>query len=100
MPRVQRVKARKDYPNDGIKKGDTYFKWSIRTGRRGITYRNLKRPRASQLTGSDKKSRLYSAAEAATCQPQYPLLTGGPIRARGTGRLPPARATPGTVPAG
>lgn len=64
MPRVHQVKARKNYPRDGVKKGDTYFKWSIRTGRSGITYRSMKRPRPSQLTASDKKSRLYAAQES------------------------------------
>lgn len=64
MPRVHQVKARKSYPSDGIEKGDTYFKWRIRTGRSGITHRSLKRPRQSDLTGSDKKARLYAAHEA------------------------------------
>lgn len=65
MPRVQTIKkARKNYPNEGILKGTTYYRWKIRTGRSGTTHRSRTYPRASQLTGSDKKSRLYAAQES------------------------------------
>lgn len=64
MPRVKQVTARKNYPRDGIEKGDKYFKWSIRTGRSGTAYRSKTYPRPSQLTGSDRKSRLYAAQES------------------------------------
>lgn len=60
MPRVHHVKkARKDHPG-GIKKGESYYHWSFRYGGKHVskTY-----PRPSQLTSSDKLSRLYSAQE-------------------------------------
>jgi hypothetical protein len=53
-------KARKDYPGTGIEKGDTYYWWKFRYGGK---VRSKKFPRASQLTQSDKLSRLYGAQE-------------------------------------
>ncbi len=47
MPRVHCKKAGKDYPLDGIKKGDTYYSWSF--FRQNPT-RSLTPPKASQLT--------------------------------------------------
>lgn len=50
MPRVVERKARKDYPNSGIKKGDKYFYWKIKTGpASGYACRSLTRPTPSQL---------------------------------------------------
>ena len=64
MPRVYTQKARKDYPKEGIKKGDTYYKWSIKTGpASGIDYRSLKPPKPSQLTGSAFMQEYYSIQE-------------------------------------
>lgn len=60
MPRVRQKRANKDYPESGIKKGDTYYTWSFRYGG---TYKSLKRPRPSQLTQS-KWSAVYAAQEA------------------------------------
>jgi hypothetical protein len=57
MPKVTEVKkARKDYPNFGIKKGDTYYHWSFKMGPKMMskTY-----PKRSQLTRSDFLSQLY-----------------------------------------
>jgi len=54
--------AGKDYPEHGIKKGDTYYYWSI--GFRGAKQMSKTRPRQSQLTGS-KMSGAYAASEAA-----------------------------------
>lgn len=59
MPRVKTQTAGKDYPEQGIKKGDTYYKWSFRYGG---THKSLKRPRPSQLTQS-KYSTVYAALE-------------------------------------
>ncbi len=59
MPRVFEQKAGKDYPDQGIKKGDTYYKWSFRYGG---THKSLKRPRPSQLTQS-KHSTVYACLE-------------------------------------
>lgn len=61
MPRVHSQVARKDYPEHGIKKGTTYYWWKFRHG--GKRY-SATRPRASQLTQSDKLSRVYAADEA------------------------------------
>ena len=56
MPRVSKQKARKDYPKQGIKKGETYYKWKFiyQPAKRSLTY-----PSRSQLTNSDFLSRLY-----------------------------------------
>jgi hypothetical protein len=67
MPRVHTVKARKDYPNEGIKKGDTYYKWSKRVGgpySRGVTYRSKTYPKPQQLTSSDYLIGVYDAQDA------------------------------------
>jgi len=63
MPKVLTQRANKDYPEQGIKKGDTYYKWSIRSGRGGQTFISAKPPRPSQLTQS-KMTGAYAAAEA------------------------------------
>lgn len=60
MPKVERRKARKDYPSDGIKKGDTYFTWSFNFG---PTKRSLNYPKQSQLTMSEFLSEFYSIGE-------------------------------------
>ncbi len=33
MPRVHHLKARKDYPDIGVTKGEMYYKWSIKLQR-------------------------------------------------------------------
>lgn len=61
MPRVYKVEsARKDYPEAGIKKGDTYYHWEFRFGgkRKSKTY-----PKPSQLTQSAFLQQLYSIQE-------------------------------------
>ena len=64
MPRVHHIKARKDYPNDGIKKGDMYYKWSIKTGPvSGITFRSPTPPKPSQLTNSAFYQEYYAIQE-------------------------------------
>lgn len=54
MARVRAQRAGKDYPEHGIKKGATYYKWSLRFSHygRGVTYRSATHPRASQTTSS------------------------------------------------
>jgi len=59
MPRVYTQKAGKDYPAQGIKKGDTYYRWEFRYG--GL-HRSLSYPRPSQLTQS-KWSQVLAAQE-------------------------------------
>lgn len=71
MAKVSTQIAAKDYPDQGIKKGDTYYSWT--PGFRGRLQRSLKRPRPSQLTANDKLSRVYSINEgiedqAANCK--------------------------------
>ena len=61
MARVNTAKAAKDYPQHGIKKGDTYYYWQLYKGPKQMS---LNRPRPSQLTGSDKLSRVYAAVES------------------------------------
>ena len=61
MPTVQHVKARKDYPNQGIKKGEMYYTWSINFGG---TYRSKTPPQQSQLTTSEFLRTLYAAQES------------------------------------
>ena len=60
MPRVHTQKAAKDYPDQGISKGETYYSWSFRYGG---SYKSKTYPRPSQLTQS-KLSGAYSAQEA------------------------------------
>ncbi len=57
MARAKKVeKARKDYPDAGIKKGDTYYWWKFRYGGRrfSLTY-----PKRSQLTQSEFLGNVY-----------------------------------------
>jgi hypothetical protein len=50
MPRVTKRKARKDYPNSGIKKGDEYYYWKVKTGpASGYVCRSKTPPTPSQL---------------------------------------------------
>lgn len=61
MPRVHFVKkARRDYEENNIKKGDSYYHWSFRHGgiRRSKTY-----PKPSQLTQSEFLSAMYDLQE-------------------------------------
>ncbi len=64
MARAKLVKAMKDYPNFGIKKGDEHYVWSMKRQRGGVTLRSLKPPRPSQLTENSFWSPLYSACES------------------------------------
>lgn len=60
MPKVHHVKARKDYPDKGIVKGQMCYVWSLKTGPRSSrNYRQLTPPKRSQLTTSDFLSQLY-----------------------------------------
>lgn len=57
MPRVQTVKkARKDYPEYGIKKGETYYWWKFNFG---PTMKSKTYPKPSQLTQSPFLQQLY-----------------------------------------
>lgn len=61
MAKVSTQVARKDYPAQGIKKGDMYYSWALY---HQPTQKSLTRPRPSQLTSSDKMSRAYAIAES------------------------------------
>lgn len=60
MPKVSTQVAGKDYPDLGIKKGDTYYSWAFF---RGPTIKSKVYPKPSQLTQS-KWSGVYAAQEA------------------------------------
>ena len=61
MPRVHKRTARKDYPENGIKKGDVYYNWTLKTGPRSSrTYRSLSPPKRHQLTSSEYLIEWYS----------------------------------------
>lgn len=64
MPRVHHIqKARKSYPEFGIKKGDAYYRWSIKLHRGGLVRMSLTPPKRSQLTVSEFYSTLYALQE-------------------------------------
>lgn len=57
MPRVHHVKkARRDYPEDGIKRGESYFWWKFRYCSKS---RSKSRPTPQQLTRSEFWSQVY-----------------------------------------
>lgn len=62
MARVHKRTARKAYPNQGIKVGDVYYKWTLRPGGRGkgTMYRSLTPPTPAQLTNSDFMRSVYA----------------------------------------
>lgn len=60
MPKVNTQRAGKDYPAEGIKKGDTYYSWAFF---RGPTLRSKTYPKPSQLCGSEKKAAALRAYE-------------------------------------
>lgn len=65
MARQEKRTARKDYPDQGIKAGDTYYFAQIKTGPRSSrTIRSLKPIPQSQLTSSPFKSGWFAMQEA------------------------------------
>jgi hypothetical protein len=60
MPRVKAKVAAKDYPDQGIRKGDTYYTWSFY---RGAVQRSAKLPRGSQLTQREDHGCILQAQE-------------------------------------
>ena len=64
MPKVTFVqKAQKDYPDHGIAKGESYYRWSLRMGRGSLLRMSKTRPRPSQLTTSEYYGTVYAAQE-------------------------------------
>ena len=65
MARVYKRRAAKDYPDQGISKGDYYFFCQIKTGQRSSRImRSLNPFKQSQLTTSPFKCGWYSAMES------------------------------------
>jgi hypothetical protein len=66
MARATFVKAaRKDYPEHGIKKGESYYWWAFMVGGRGGKKRYSKtKPTRSQLTQSEFYGRLYDIEDS------------------------------------
>lgn len=58
MVRVLTRKARKDYPQQGIKKGDTYYKWSFFRQRPHLSKTP---PTRAQLTQNENLATVYNA---------------------------------------
>lgn len=63
MPKVYVQKARKDYPQHGIAKGDTYYWWKFRYSGKRLSKTC---PKASQLTSNEALSRMYAMQENAS----------------------------------
>ncbi len=61
MPKVHQCKASKDYPQHGIRKGDTYYHWAFFRGRKQMSKTP---PRRSQITASPTLSAAYVAHES------------------------------------
>jgi hypothetical protein len=73
MTRAIYIKARKDYPKAGIKKGDMYYKWAFRFG--GV-HMSKDKPRPSQLTQSEFLSEALSIQEEIEDLTTGEILTG------------------------
>lgn len=77
MPKVHHVKARKDYPEHGIQKGDMHYTWSLKTGPRSSrTYRQIAKPRPSQLTTSEFLASLYDWQDSLEAAPDMESISG------------------------
>lgn len=64
MPKVTKIeRAGKDYPEFGIKKGDTHYVWAIKMQRGGVVRRSKAYPRQSQLTMSEYKIQAHQLNE-------------------------------------
>ena len=65
MARLHYRKARKDYPAHGITAGQMYYFAQIKTGpRTSVTIRSLTKPRPSQLTSSEFRTKWLAIAES------------------------------------
>lgn len=60
MPKLHHVKANRDYPEIGVKKGEMYYHWSFRYGGKR---KSKNRPKPSQMTNSPFLSEAYSINE-------------------------------------
>lgn len=64
MPKVTKRVAAKDYPHNGISKGDEYYYWAIKLQRGGLVRRSKTYPKRSQLTMSDFLGPAYDLDDA------------------------------------
>lgn len=65
MAKVKHVKARKDYPDSNIKKGEMYYYCARKTGPRSSIVMRQKEPfKRQQLTGSPFKKAVYDIEDA------------------------------------
>jgi hypothetical protein len=68
MPKVLTKKAAKDYPDAGIKKGESYYSWSMKVPSGGGWYSAKRRsktyPSRSQLTTSAFLGAVYAAQDS------------------------------------
>jgi hypothetical protein len=64
MPKVHKLKAAKDYPEIGVKKGEHYFKWSLKRQRGGITRKSKTYPKPQQLTENPFYIACYDISDA------------------------------------
>ena len=75
--RVHHVKAGKDYPDQGIKKGEMHYTWALFRQR---ARRSKVKPTRSQLESSEFKSAYYALVDsnlpAATCDGDLETLAG------------------------
>jgi len=73
MARATFVKAaRKDYPDHGIKKGESYYWWAFMSGGCGGAKRYSKeKPKPSQLTQSEFWGEVYGIQEDAETEPDF-----------------------------
>lgn len=60
MPRVYITRARRDYPEVGVKKGENYYHWSFYRGRKQMSSTP---PKRSQLTQREELINLYDAED-------------------------------------
>jgi hypothetical protein len=63
MPTVKHRKAAKDYPEIGVKAGEMYYSWRMRTQAGGVKRISKTPPKPSQLTLSEFKSQWRAFAE-------------------------------------
>lgn len=61
MAKVHQQIAAKDYPEQGIIKGDTYYKWTLRSSKygKGTTYKSKTYPTPRQLTRNAFRLAIY-----------------------------------------
>lgn len=69
MAKVKKRKARKDYPAQGIKRGDEYYTWQLY---RGPVMRSMTPPSRSQLTGSEFLGQVYDLVDVTFANAESP----------------------------